>query len=58
MLSPKASALVLSRRGGAVTVTLNEQDGRWLDTNAEQETAVVPTENSEPLAGVQVAVTG
>ena len=28
MLSPKASTLVLSSRGGAVTVTLNEQVGR------------------------------
>jgi hypothetical protein len=58
MLSPKASTLVLSSRGGAVTVTLNEQDGRWFDTNAEHETAVVPIEKSDPLAGVQVAVTG
>ena len=58
MLSPKASTLVLSRRGGAVTVTLNEHEGRWFDTNAEHETAVVPTEKSDPLAGVQLAVTG
>jgi hypothetical protein len=58
MLSPKASTLVLSRRGGAVTVTLNVQEGRWFETNAEQETAVVPTEKSDPLAGVQLAVIG
>jgi hypothetical protein len=58
MLSPKASILVFSSCGGGVTVTLKLQETRLSDTVAEQPTEVVPTANSEPLAGVQVAVTG
>jgi hypothetical protein len=58
MLSPNASVLVFSRRGGGETVTLKVQEARCSETVAEQLTAVVPTANSEPLAGVHVAVTG
>ena len=55
MLSPNASVLVFSRRGGGATVTLKVQDTRVSDVVAEQPTAVVPTAKSDPLAGVHVA---
>ena len=58
MLSPNASVLVFSRRGGGATVTLKLQDTRLSETVAEQPTAVVPTAKSDPLAGAQVAGTG
>jgi hypothetical protein len=58
MLSPKASTLVFSSRGGGTTVTLKLHDTLLSDTVAEQPTAVVPTANSDPLAGVHVDVTG
>jgi hypothetical protein len=57
MLSPKASILVFSRRGVAETVTLKLQETGGPETAAEHLTAVVPTANSDPLAGVQVDVT-
>jgi hypothetical protein len=37
---------------------LNAHDTRWLDTCAEHDTEVCPMENSDPLDGTQVAVTG
>ena len=57
MLSPNASVLVFSRRGGAETVTLKLQETGGPETGAEQRTAVVPTANSDPLAGEHVEVT-
>ena len=57
MLSPKASVFVFSRRGGDETVTLKLQETGGPETGAEQRTAVVPTANSDPLAGVHVEVT-
>jgi hypothetical protein len=58
MLSPNASALVFSRRGGGATVTLKLQETREASTAAEHPTAVVPTANSDPLGGAQVDWTG
>jgi hypothetical protein len=57
MLSPKASTLVFSRRGGGETVMLKLQERGGPETVAEHLTAVVPTAKSDPLAGVQVEVT-
>lgn len=59
MLSPKALNLVTASRGDEVTVTLNVQEAVlcWASV-AAQLTAVVPTTNLEPLAGVQTTVTG
>ena len=55
MLSPNASVLVFSRRGGGATVTLKVQETRVSDVVAEQPTAVVPMAKSDPLGGVHVA---
>jgi hypothetical protein len=57
MLSPKASTLVFSRRGGDETVTLKLQERGGPETVAEHLTAVIPTAKSDPLAGVHVEVT-
>jgi len=57
MLSPKASTLVFSRCGGGETVTLKLQESGGPETVAVHVTAVVPTANCDPLAGLHVEVT-
>jgi hypothetical protein len=60
MLSPNAKILVTPKRGaGGVTVTMNAHDAaRFTASVAVQFTTVEPTANVDPLAGVQVVVTG
>ena len=44
------------RSGGAVTVTVNEQDAVSVAAVAAQRTVVVPTAKNDAEAGVQVTV--
>jgi hypothetical protein len=59
MLSPKATNVVAPIFGGTVSVTLNEQDAVTLLVSvAVHATGVVPTLNTDPVAGAHSILVG